>query len=73
MFLGTDGEFFHYFEEAPEAEDYDKGGDFFEDAVEEDVDDEACDYDEGIEDVEGGGEIPKGEGCEIFDREDIWV
>jgi hypothetical protein len=57
LLLGADGELLDDFKEAPEAEDDDERGDFFEDAVQDDVDDETGHDDEGIKRVEVGLEV----------------
>lgn len=67
LLLGPDAELLDDLEEAPETQDDDEGGDFFEDAVQQHVGDEAGEDDEGVEDVEFGGEVLVVEGP---DRED---
>lgn len=57
LFFGANAELLDDFEEAPETEDDDQRGDFFENAVEEHVNYEAGDDDEGVEGVKVGAEI----------------
>lgn len=57
LLLGTNAELLNNLKEAPEAQDDDQRGHFLEHAVEENVCDEACQNDNGIEDVESGVEV----------------
>jgi hypothetical protein len=57
LVLGCAGEFLDNFEDAPETADHDEGPNFFDDAAETDVDDEAGDDHRGIEAVKFGFEV----------------
>jgi hypothetical protein len=58
------GELLDDLEDAPQAEHHDEGAGFFERAgAQDEVDDEGRDDDEGVECVEGGGEVAWKDTC----------
>jgi hypothetical protein len=53
----TCGKFLDDLEDSPQSTDHDKGAGLFDRAAQENINDECCDDDAGVEDVEFGTEI----------------